>query len=64
MRTTNVLASSEHSMMFVNYTLTGNLAEVRVIWVASAFGYLPVTAVQILWINLVSDSGPALALAS
>ena len=49
---------------FVNYLLTGNLAEVLVILVATAFGYLPVTAVQILWINLVTDSGPAIALAS
>ncbi|MDE2885947.1 MAG: cation-translocating P-type ATPase C-terminal domain-containing protein, partial [Chloroflexota bacterium] len=32
--------------------------------VATVFGYLPVTAVQILWINLVTDSGPAVALAS
>ena len=49
---------------FVNYMLTGNLAEVLVILVATMFGYLPVTAVQILWINLVTDSGPAVALAS
>ena len=49
---------------FVNYMLTGNLAEVLVILVATVFGYLPVTAVQILWINLVTDSGPAVALAS
>ncbi|MYB84473.1 MAG: cation-transporting P-type ATPase [Chloroflexi bacterium] len=49
---------------FVNYMLTGNLAEVLVILVATIFGYLPVTAVQILWINLVTDSGPAVALAS
>ena len=49
---------------FVNYMLTGNLAEVLVILVATVFGHLPVTAVQILWINLVTDSGPAIALAS
>ena len=30
---------------------------------ATAFGYLPVTAVQTLCINLVTDSGPAVALA-
>ena len=48
---------------FVNYLLTGNLAEVLVILVATVFGYLPITAVQILWINLVTDSGPAVALA-
>ena len=49
---------------FVNYMLTGNLAEVLVILTATVFGHLPVTAVQILWINLVTDSGPAVALAS
>ncbi len=48
---------------FVNYMLTGNLAEVLVILAATAFGYLPITVVQILWINLVTDSGPAVALA-
>jgi Cation transporting ATPase, C-terminus/Cation transport ATPase (P-type) len=30
--------------------------------VASLAGYLPLTAVQILWINLMPDSGPAVAL--
>jgi Ca2+-transporting ATPase len=48
---------------FLNYLLTGNLAEVMLILVASLFGFLPITAVQILWVNLVTDSGPALALA-
>ena len=47
---------------FVNYLLTGNLAEVMVVLRAALFGYLPVTAVQLLWINLVPDSGPAVAL--
>ncbi len=48
---------------FLNYLLSGNVAEVLVILVASLFGLLPVTAVQILWVNLVTDSGPAVALA-
>lgn len=47
---------------FVRYLLIGNFAEVIVIMTAGVFGYLPVTAVQILWINLVTDSGPAVAL--
>jgi P-type Ca2+ transporter type 2C len=47
---------------FVAYLLTANLSEVLVILVASIFGYLPITAVQILWINLVTDSAPAVAL--
>jgi Ca2+-transporting ATPase len=48
---------------FLTYLLTGNLAEVLLILLASLFGYLPISAVQILWVNLVTDSGPALALA-
>lgn len=47
---------------FLNYLLIGNFAEVAVVLVAGVFGYLPVTAAQILWINLVTDSGPAVAL--
>lgn len=47
---------------FVSYLLIGNLAEVVVILGGAMAGYLPVTAVQILWINLVTDSGPAVAL--
>jgi P-type Ca2+ transporter type 2C len=47
---------------FINYLLIGNFAEVVVILIAGVFGYLPVTAVQILWINLITDSGPAVAL--
>jgi Ca2+-transporting ATPase len=48
---------------FLNYLLTGNFAEVLVILGASLLGYLPISAVQILWVNLVTDSGPAVALA-
>lgn len=48
---------------FLNYLLTGNFAEVVVVLGGSVAGYLPLTAVQILWVNLVTDSGPALALA-
>ncbi|MCD6547807.1 MAG: cation-transporting P-type ATPase [Nanoarchaeota archaeon] len=47
---------------FVNYLLTSNFAEVFVVFIASLFGYLPITAVQILWINLLTDGFPALAL--
>ncbi|NIO08863.1 MAG: HAD-IC family P-type ATPase [Deltaproteobacteria bacterium] len=47
---------------FVNYLLIGNFAEVLTILITSLFGYLPVTAVQILWINLVTDGIPAVAL--
>jgi len=47
---------------FLNYLLVGNMAEVLVVLAASFGGYLPITAVQLLWINLVTDSGPAVAL--
>lgn len=47
---------------FVNYLLTCNFAEIFVIFFTSLFGYLPITAAQLLWINLLTDGGPALAL--
>jgi len=47
---------------FVNYLLTSNFAEVFVVFFASLAGYLPITAVQLLWINLLTDGAPALAL--
>ena len=49
---------------FVTYLLTSNFAEVFVIFLASLFGYLPITAAQLLWINLLTDGFPALALGS
>lgn len=48
---------------FVNYLLSSNLGEITVILFASLFGMsLPLTAIQILWINLVTDGLPATAL--
>ena len=48
---------------FVNYLLSANTAEVGVILVALLLGMpLPLLPVQILWINLMTDSWPALAL--
>jgi Ca2+-transporting ATPase len=45
------------------YLLTGNVAELTVVLGASVLGLpLPLTALQILWINLVTDGLPALAL--
>ena len=46
----------------VNYLLTCNLAEVFVVFFSSLLGYMPLSAVQILWINLLTDGAPALAL--
>ena len=48
---------------FVNYLLSCNLAEVLIVLIASlAFLPLPLTAVQLLWLNLLTDGAPALAL--
>ncbi|MBS3107025.1 calcium-translocating P-type ATPase, SERCA-type [Candidatus Woesearchaeota archaeon] len=48
---------------FVNYLLSCNLGEVLVILLAILFGWpLPMTAVMLLWLNLVTDGLPALAL--
>ncbi|MBI2022005.1 calcium-translocating P-type ATPase, PMCA-type [Candidatus Daviesbacteria bacterium] len=47
----------------VKFLLTGNLSEVLVITVAIILGFpTPLLAVQILWINFVTDGLPALAL--
>jgi P-type Ca2+ transporter type 2C len=48
---------------FVNYLLSTNLAEILIIFISVLVGMpLPLIAIQILWINLVSDGLPALAL--
>lgn len=48
---------------FVRYLLTTNSAEVWVMFLAPFLGLpVPLLAVQILWINLVTDGPPALAL--
>ncbi|WP_336338973.1 cation-translocating P-type ATPase [Haloarcula brevis] len=47
---------------FVAYLLSANAAEVLLVFIASLFGYLILPAVQLLWINLLTDGLPALAL--
>ena len=47
---------------FVAYLLSANVAEVFLVFIASLYGYLILPAVQLLWINLLTDGLPALAL--
>ena len=48
---------------FVFYLLSCNLAEIAVIFLATAAGLAsPLNAIQLLWLNLVTDGAPALAL--
>ncbi|ELY92051.1 cation-translocating P-type ATPase [Natrinema altunense] len=47
---------------FVAYLLSANVAEVAIVFLASLSGYLILPAVQLLWINLLTDGLPALAL--
>ncbi len=48
---------------FVYYLLSANIAEILTIFLATLAGYLPpLTPIQLLWINLLTDGAPALAL--
>jgi P-type Ca2+ transporter type 2C len=50
---------------FVYYLLSCNLAEIAVIFLATLFNWpTPLTALQLLWLNLLTDGAPALALAT
>ncbi|MBL8099055.1 MAG: cation-translocating P-type ATPase [Anaerolineales bacterium] len=49
---------------FVFFLLSSNIAEIMIIFLAIVAGLpAPLTAIQILWLNLVTDGAPALALA-
>lgn len=66
---TIVKAIEEGRVIFDNivksvvYLVSGNLSEILTIFLLVTFGHAPLPPVQILWINLVTDSLPALALA-
>jgi Ca2+-transporting ATPase len=48
---------------FVYYLLSCNLAEIAIIFLGTLFTPgSPLTAIQLLWLNLISDGAPALAL--
>jgi Ca2+-transporting ATPase len=48
---------------FVNYLVSSNLAEIFIILFAMILNFpLPMTAIMLLWLNLVTDGLPALAL--
>jgi Ca2+-transporting ATPase len=49
---------------FVNYLLSCNIAEVLIIFIAVLFRRLVLLPSQILWINLLTDGFPAVALAA
>jgi Ca2+-transporting ATPase len=48
---------------FIQYLLASNFSEIAFVFTAALLGWpVPLTTIQILWINLVTDSLPALAL--
>ncbi len=48
---------------FVYFLLSCNIAEIATIFLATMFGWRsPLSAIQLLWLNLISDGAPALAL--
>ncbi len=49
---------------FVFFLISSNLAEIMIIFLATLAGLpMPLTVIQLLWLNLLTDGAPALALA-